>query len=396
MRKLLLLLIMCLLICAGAYRWGDVKFSNAKVVAMEQIYVGVSKMFFPHVYLYDTSKDALVYRDVEQMIIPVVSSYRMSNGYTKMGQEDSWIEEDEAIIEGKDMEQSTESQVKIDSESLVEYSTEDASAMVIGNIFGSQKQVIINRTKLQDFDYLRQNFYQIDNTTTIDSNLLDVDKLITKDMTLKEKTNGPQILIYHTHSQEAYADSLPGDSTTSVLALGNYLAQLLSEQYGIEVLHHTGTYDVINRDGAYAEALPSLEQILRENPTIEVVIDIHRDGVPATTHLVTEINGKQTAQIMFFNGLSKTTAQGELKYLANPYIEENLAFSFQMQLAAAEYYPGFARRIYLKGYRYNMHLCPKSLLVEVGAQTNSFQEAKNAMEPLADILAKVLYNKGNE
>ena len=61
-----------------------------------------------------------------------------------------------------------------------------------------------------------------------------------------------------------------------------------------------------------------------------------------------------------------------------------------MQLTAAEYYPNLTRRIYLKGYRYNMHLLPKSLLVEVGAQTNSFQEAKNAMEPLADVLIKVL------
>lgn len=93
---------------------------------------------------------------------------------------------------------------------------------------------------------------------------------------------------------------------------------------------------------------------------------------------------------MFFNGLSRTTSQGELEYLANPNIETNLAFSFQMQLTAAEYYPGLTRRIYLKGYRYNMHLCPKSLLVEVGAQNNTFQEAKNAMEPLADILIKVL------
>jgi len=61
-----------------------------------------------------------------------------------------------------------------------------------------------------------------------------------------------------------------------------------------------------------------------------------------------------------------------------------------MQLAAAEYYPGYTRKIYLKGYRFNMHYCPKTLLVEVGAQTNTVQEAKNAMVPLADILNKVL------
>lgn len=120
------------------------------------------------------------------------------------------------------------------------------------------------------------------------------------------------------------------------------------------------------------------------------MIDLHRDGVAETTRLVTEVNGKQTAQIMFFNGLSRTTANGDIPYLANPYLADNLAFSFQMKLAAEEYYPGFARSNYLKGYRYNLHYRPKSLLIEVGAQTNTFEEARNAMEPLADILHRVL------
>ena len=77
-------------------------------------------------------------------------------------------------------------------------------------------------------------------------------------------------------------------------------------------------------------------------------------------------------------------------YLQNPYLTDNLAFSLQMQLKAAEKYPGFTRRIYLRDYRYNMHLCPRSLLVECGAQTNTVEEAQNAMEPLADLLYCVL------
>ena len=94
-----------------------------------------------------------------------------------------------------------------------------------------------------------------------------------------------------------------------------------------------------------------LEQILAENKSIEVVIDLHRDGVGNNTRLVTEQNGVPMAQIMFFNGLSRTTKTGDIEYLYNPYIADNLAISFQMQLKAAEYYPGFTRRIYLKGYR---------------------------------------------
>ena len=86
---------------------------------------------------------------------------------------------------------------------------------------------------------------------------------------------------------------------------------------------------------------------------------------------------------------------GDIDYLYNPYIADNLAISFQMQLKAAEYYPGFTRRIYLKGYRYNMHYCPKTLLIEVGAQTNTFEEVYNAMDPLANILAYVLLGQSH-
>ena len=382
MRKILLLMTGCILICVSAYRWGDVRFANAKMTMMEQMYIEVSKLFFPQLHLYDTSKQVLVYRDVEQMLLPVVSAYRMSSEHRDIGQEGEGIE-----IEQFDKNELLTGNPILESDETTYTEAESTEAAVV---LGQEKQVIINRTKLQDFDYLRQTFYQVDNTTTIDAKTLNVEKLLEKDLKLKEGVEGPQILIYHTHSQEAYVDSTEGDAYTSVVALGDYLGRLLSEKYGIEVLHHMGEYDVIDRDSAYSTALPYLEAVLEEYPSIEVVIDLHRDGVPATTHLVTEINGKQTAQIMFFNGLSRTTAQGNLAYLANPYIEDNLAFSFQMQLAAAEYYPGFARRIYLKGYRYNMHLCPKSLLVEVGAQTNTYQEAENAMEPLADLLAKIL------
>jgi stage II sporulation protein P len=253
-----------------------------------------------------------------------------------------------------------------------------------------EKKTKINREKLNDYDYLRQNFYIVDSSTTIGSDQLNAEQFLSKDMTIDEDGDGPQILIYHTHSQEGYADSTEGDASTSVVAVGEYLAQILTEKYGFRVLHHTGEYDVGDRDHAYSNAAPALEEILKEYPSIQVVIDLHRDSIGSDTRLVTEINGKSTAKIMFFNGLCRTAASGNLTSLVNPYLEDNLAFSFQMQLAAAEYYPDFTRKIYLKGYRYNMHYCPKSLLVEVGAQNNTLQEAKNAMEPLADVLSKVL------
>ncbi len=260
-------------------------------------------------------------------------------------------------------------------------------AAVIGS---GEKVVTYAREKLNDFDYLMQNFYQVDNTTTISSSQLNADALLGKDLRLSHDASTPQILIYHTHSQEGYADSVEGDASTTVVGVGDYLTKLLTEQYGFSVIHHKGEYDVGDRDHAYSKAGPALEQLLAENPSIEVVIDLHRDGVREDTRLVTTMNGTQMAQIMFFNGLSRTTSTGDIDYLYNPNLADNLAFSFQMQLKAAEFYPGFTRRIYLKGYRYNMHYCPKTLLIEVGAQTNTVQEAMNAMVPLADVLNKVL------
>ncbi|MBQ8279211.1 MAG: stage II sporulation protein P [Roseburia sp.] len=254
----------------------------------------------------------------------------------------------------------------------------------------TKKAVTYSREKLADFDYLIQNFYRVDKTTTINSQQLNATEMLEKDMTLTHDAKSPQILIYHTHSQEGYVDSVAGDVSTTVVGVGDYLTKLLQEQYGLNVIHHTGQYDVETRDDAYALAGPAVEKILAENPSIEVVIDLHRDGVGEDTRLVTNIDGVDMAKIMFVNGLSRTTSVGEIGYLYNPNLADNLAFSFQTQLATSEYYPGLSRGVYLKGYRYNLHYCPKSLLVEVGAQTNTVQEAMNAMVPLADILNKVV------
>lgn len=252
------------------------------------------------------------------------------------------------------------------------------------------KKVDVSEEKLADFEYLISNFYTVDGTTSVSEKDLNAKKLLSKNMKLDKKTKGPKVLIYHTHSQEDFKDSKKGDSGTTIMGMGAYLAELLNEEYGIETLHHEGVYDLIDgemdRSKAYQLAEKEVKKILKAHPGIEVVIDLHRDGVGDSTHLVTEIDGKNTAQIMFFNGMSRTKANGDIAYLHNPYIEDNLAFSLQMQIAAAKLYPGFTRHIYLKSYRYNLHLKPKSLLIEAGAQTNTVEEMRNAMEALAKVL----------
>ena len=242
---------------------------------------------------------------------------------------------------------------------------------------------------LQSYEMLIKAFYAVDSTTKAGTELLQVDRLLAGDMRMKGSADNPQILIYHTHSLEMFADSVPGDESTGIVGVGEYLASILEERYGYRVLHHTESYDAESRDYAYSNSLPAIEQLLAENPSIEVVIDLHRDEMPEDRRLVVDLQGRPTAQFMFFNGLSRT-AKGEIDYLENPYLADNLAFSFQMQAACNEYYPGLARRIYLKAYRYNMHLCPKTLLIELGAQNNTVEEAMNACEPLAHVLDLVL------
>lgn len=248
----------------------------------------------------------------------------------------------------------------------------------------------VNIEELQNYEKLVTDFYTIDSNTMAGNGQLDVNKLLAHDMTISKEGDAPQILIYHTHSQEAFADSASGDAATSIIGVGNRLAEILTETYGYKVMHHTGQYDVESRDDAYSASLPAIEQVLSENPSIEVVIDLHRDQMAEETRLVMDLDGRPTARFMFFNGLSRTRKTGDISYLYNENQEENLAFSFQMKLKAEEYYPGLTRKNYLKGYRYNMHLRPKTLLIELGAQNNTVEEAMNACDPLAHILDMVL------
>ena len=257
-----------------------------------------------------------------------------------------------------------------------------------------QPAVQIPAESLQDYDYLLNEFFVVDPNTVTSAAELNAGNFLEKDLTLQKDSSSPQVLIYHTHSQEGFADSVDGDVNTTVIGVGEHLAQILRDQYGYQVIHNTDSFDlldgVLDRSKAYDYALPVIQQILEENPSIQVVIDLHRDGVADDTRLVTDINGASTAKIMLFNGLSRTAEDGELSYLPNPYLQENLAFSFQLEYQAKQYFPDYTRCIYLKGYRYNLHVRPRSLLLEVGAQTNTVEEAMNAMEPFAYILNKVL------
>ena len=261
-------------------------------------------------------------------------------------------------------------------------------------------QIDLSPAKLADFDYVMNQFFILDSNTETNAQQISGTRFLGEDLSIKQDSKVPQILIYHTHSQETFADSREGKEEDTIVGVGNYLTNLLEEKYGYQVIHVTDAFDMmggtLDRSKAYDYARISIEKVLEENPTVEVVIDLHRDGVPDDRRLVTEVNGKSTAQLLFYNGLSYTVNQGAVSYLPNPYIEENLAFSFQLEYQAAQYYPDLYRGIYLAGLRYNLHLKPRALLLEAGAQTNTVEEVRNAMEPFADILNRVLKGSDKE
>lgn len=249
--------------------------------------------------------------------------------------------------------------------------------------------------QLMDYDFLMKHFYSVHPSTTAGRELMNAETFLSKDMRLEQDSSVPQILIYHTHSQETYADYGPENTDANIVGAGNYLTEYL-RQKGWNVIHDTSTYDIksgkLDRNNAYTYALDGITRILQENPSIQVILDLHRDGVKEGVRLVSDVNGKPTASIMFFQGTSRTPS-GPIEYLPNPYLVDNLAFTFQMQLGAEGSFPGLTRKIYMKGLRYNLHLRPRSALIEVGAQTNTGEEARNAMEPLGELLDMVLQGK---
>lgn len=262
---------------------------------------------------------------------------------------------------------------------------------------------VFTREELEKPDFLLNQIFAVDGSTYMTEDELSIENLMETDLRVENLAEDNsidgggreyKILIYHTHGSESFADSREGVKEDTIIGVGAYLAQVLEQQYGIAVYHDETSYDVIDggvdRSRAYENAYEHVREILQQYPSIQVVIDLHRDGVDENIRLVTEVDGKPTAKIMFLNGVSRSTMNGDIAYLENPNKLVNLAFSFQMYLAGKERYGDYVRKVYVRSLRYNLHLLPRTTLIEVGAQNNTLEEARNAMEPLAAILFQVL------
>ncbi len=187
------------------------------------------------------------------------------------------------------------------------------------------------------------------------------------------------ILLYHTHASEAFTAS-PGDLSSfggTVVTVGEELARLLEEGYGLQVLHHRDVYDLPRRY-AYSKARPVIERIIAENSGLQVVVDLHRDGVPRAK-TTAKLGGKEYARLLLVVGTH------------NPGHLENLSFALRLQSELEAVLPGLSRGIFQQDFTYNQDLHPYAVLVEVGGHENSIDEALLSLPYLAEALARTYY-----
>jgi len=222
---------------------------------------------------------------------------------------------------------------------------------------------------------------------------LDIEALLKEPLKLKVSNSGPKVLIYHTHTTEAYLKNLSeldksvpartADQRYSVLAVGDELSKLL-KQNDIGVIHN-GTNHLAQGDiGAYARSFDTISSILKGNPSICMTLDIHRDGYGESKKLrsVANIKGKNCARIMFVVGSNYN--------LEHPNWKENLKLALKLQKYLEDNFPGITRPVYVSANRYNEHVTNGSLIVEVGGDGNTVDEASESMKYLARAIYEVM------
>lgn len=228
------------------------------------------------------------------------------------------------------------------------------------------------------------------------SYVIDAQDMLSGGCNLRLKKSEPQILIVHTHSSEAYSpagldryDDTGGnrtqDSNFNVIRIGDELDKLLTEQ-GLNVIHDRGVYDYPSYTGSYSRSGEAVEKYLAEHPSISVVIDLHRDALgtdDVTYKTVATESGVCASQLMFVMG----SDDGGLDY---PNWRDNLSLALYLQNAVLSKYPSLMRPVTLVGYRYNQHLTSGSMILEVGSNGNTLQEALAAIRLFADAAGPAL------
>lgn len=214
----------------------------------------------------------------------------------------------------------------------------------------------------------------------------DADLLVSQPLAYSIENGSPQVLIVHTHTTESYYEQDRSvDDSKNMTVIGKVIADKLTAG-GIEVIHDTTVHDYPSYNGAYTRAAATTKARLAENPGIKIVLDVHRDAVASDDgsklKLVADINGEKAAQVMFVVG---TDAQ-----LTHDCWQENFKLALKLQRKANELYPNLMRPINLREQRFNQQLSTGSIIIEVGTNGNTFDEAKKGAELIGDVIAKVL------
>lgn len=211
----------------------------------------------------------------------------------------------------------------------------------------------------------------------------------------------PRVLIYHTHTTEAYTPTGKYSYTASsewrtrendrnVVAAGEKLASLLQEKYGITTLHDVTDHEPPKLDTAYERSLVTMLQYKKQYPSLTLFIDLHRDdgGTSASgSNDYVVIDGKEVARMMFVVGTGEgATGTG---YDEMPDFASNYALAKAVTERLRQFNERLARDIRVKKSRYNQHVSNQCLLVELGHNRNTLEQALNAVDYLAQAIADV-------
>ena len=211
-----------------------------------------------------------------------------------------------------------------------------------------------------------------------------------------EKNEEPQVLIMHTHGTESFMEKESNytssdsprsrDNSKNMIKLGEKVTSVLNDA-GIKTLHDKTHQDYPEYTGSYSRAKDTISWYLKKYPSIKVVIDLHRDSISSgsdKTKLVTEINGKKAAQVMLVMGSETGPVSG------HPNWKENLKLAFKIQQKLETKYPTLARPLMLASKLYNQNLTKGSVLIEIGTDANTMEEAYYSAELVGKVIAEVL------
>lgn len=295
----------------------------------------------------------------------------------------------------------SESQAAEEGNGTLAYTPDDIAKLI--KAAQEKSKSLSNDGKITEYKYGKANATDVYENIWVNNKTaehdIDIAAELKKEVDLKiEDKSDPIVLIYHTHTTEAYQTLDLGwysnsvvtrskDSATNMVRVGNEIAEQL-EKAGIGVIHDTTIYDT-TYSGAYYRSEDQIEKYMEKYPSLQVLLDIHRDAIKNSdtgvmTKPTAEINGKKAAQIMIVSGCEDGGVVGF------PDWEYNLRFALNLQKECEDKYPGLVRPLFFCSRQYNMHKSHCSLLIEMGSDANTLDEAAYSGRLLGDVLSSLL------